>query len=291
MPVSIDLVFTKAPSLLTIGLSILRGYRFSLDTAKPFPAMTARRHGIKPDAARLADFARICGIKTGESLPLVYPLTYIYPLVQIMLAHKEVPLSLLNTLNIRTQIIRYRPILPDETCDVCCRLARHRVLEKGLEVDIACALQIAGVTVWESTITFYFRGRFGSPEADFVPPQLEAIPDAPEIACWFLPAGIGFAFAKLSGDGNPIHFWKFYAKMLGFARDFAQPLLVLTKALSYLDEKPSRGKAHLDIAFKGPAYYGRNACLKAKENTQSERFDIYSEGNPRPCICGDLQYG
>lgn len=244
-----------------------------------------------PDAKRLADFARICRINTGDQLPLIYPLTFIYPLVQIMLARKEAPLSLIKTLNTRMQIIGHRPIGIKETCDVYCKLAAHRLVEKGLEVDIRSVVQVGGELVWECTITFYYRGKFGVPDTTFQPPQLEAIPDAPEIARWFLPAGSGFSFAKLSGDGNPIHYWKFYARLSGFQRDFAQPLLVLTETLSYLEKKHQSGKLCLDIAFKGPVYYESNVILTSIENERAERFDIYCEDNPRPCICGNLQFG
>lgn len=291
MPASIDLIFTKAPSLWTTGFSALKGYSFTFDPQKPFAKISATRNGITPDPKRMKDFAKVCRIDIGSKLPLIYPLTFIYPLVQIMLARKEAPLSLLKTLNTRMRIIQYRPIGLTESFDVFCKLAEHRLVEKGLEVDIHSVVRIAGEMVWESTITFYYRGKFGAPNTTFQPPELEAIPDAPEIARWFLPAGLGFAFAKLSGDGNPIHYWKFYARLSGFQRDFAQPLLVLTETLSYLEKKHLSDKLCLDIAFKGPVYYESNIILKSIENGHAERFDIYGEGNPRPCICGNLKFG
>jgi len=291
VPSSVDLIFTKTPSLFTVALSALRGYRSGFDPAKPFPVITARRHGIKPEVGRLANFARVCSCDTGERLPLIYPLTDIYPVIQVMLARPEAPLSLTKMLNTRMEIIQYRPIGTQETCDLSCVFAAHRLVEKGLEVDIHCSLRTSGEKAWESTITFYYRGRFGQPAAAFQPPHLDDIPDAPEIARWFLPEGIGFAFARLSGDGNPLHYWKFYAKRFGFSRDFAQPLLVVAETLSRLEAKHPSGKYRLSIAFKGPVYYGRDVILKSAENTHSERFDIYSEGNPRPCISGNLRHG
>jgi hypothetical protein len=197
----------------------------------------------------------------------------------------------MKILNTRMEIIQHRPIGLTESFDVFCKLAEHRLVEKGLEVDIHCVVLIAAKIVWECTITFYYRGNFGTPDTTFRPPQLEAIPDAKEVARWFLPAGIGFAFARLSGDGNPLHFWKLYARMSGFQRDFAQPLLVLSETLAHLEKKHPAERICLDIAFKGPVYYESNVILKSLENGHAERFDIYCEGNPRPCICGNLQFG
>lgn len=263
--------------------------KFSFDSSRPLPVITARQEGIKPDAGRLADFVRICGIDAGDCLPPLYPLTCMYPLVQRILAQKEAPMSLLKTLNSRMEVIQHRSIGRNEMGDVSCRMAAHRLVEKGLEVDIACVLQITGETVWECTITFYYQGRFGEPDKTFIPPEWPVIPDAPEIARWFLPEGIGLGFARISGDGNPIHFWRFYARLLGFARDFAQPLLVLTRALTCLDRKDPSGKLGLNIAFKGPVYYGKNVLLKSAQVGPAKRFDIYSEANSRPSICGSMQ--
>ncbi len=289
MPDSIDLTFTKSPSFFITLLAAIPGMKFSFDPAEPVPVIIASRRGIKPDAGRLAEFTGVCAIGAGESLPPLYPLAYMYPLVQRILSRKEAPLSLLKTLNSRMEIVVHRPIGLNEPCDVSCKLTAHRVVEKGLEVDIACMLQISGETVWECTITFCYHGRFGEPDKTFASPQWPAIPDAPEIARWFLPEGIGLRFAKISGDGNPIHFSAFYAKRLGFAGDFAQPLLVLTKALTYLSGKGPSEKLHLNIAFKGPVYYGKNVLLKSADDGQTERFDIYSEANSRPAICGSLR--
>ncbi|MFO7569966.1 MAG: MaoC family dehydratase [Smithellaceae bacterium] len=289
MAASMNLTFTKAPSLILTSLSALWGYRWTFDPAKSFPMITARRNAIGPDLARLTKFAKICGIEISDKLPLIYPLTHVYPLVQMMLARKEAPLSLLKTLNTRMQIRQHRLIGVYETCDVHCRLAGHRTVEKGLEVDIACVLQISGQTVWECVITFYYRGQIDAPDKTFTPPVLETIPDAPETARWFLPSGIGYAFAKLSGDGNPIHYWSWYAKLSGFKRAFAQPLLVLAETLSLLEKKHPADRLCLNIAFKGPVYYKSQVILKSLESKGNDRFDIYCEGNPRPCICGYWQ--
>lgn len=289
MPASINLTFHKKPSMLATVFRALLGRRSKFDPQKYLPVITASRNNIIPDRRQLARFNKICQIKNSDKLPLIYPLTYIYPLVQVMLARKEAPLSLFVVLNSRMQIIQRRHIGLDEKFDVYCELTHHRIVERGLEIDIKSSVKTAAETLWENTLTFYYRGKFGAPDLTFIPPQFEAIPDAPEIARWFLPGNIGYGFAGISGDGNPIHYLRPYAKLMGFKRDFAQPLLVLAGSLERLLQDNSEKSFCLDIAFKGPVYYENNVLLKSALAAGVKRFDIYEETNPRPCICGTFK--
>jgi hypothetical protein len=89
--------------------SALAGYSSNFDPTKPFTKITAKRDGIIPDRKRLVKFSRLCRINIGNQLPLMYPLRFIYPIIQVMLARKEAPLALFKTLNTRMQIKQHRP--------------------------------------------------------------------------------------------------------------------------------------------------------------------------------------
>jgi hypothetical protein len=289
VPAPINLVFHKKPSMIATAFGAIIGRRSKFDPQQYIPGIAAAWKGIVPDEKHLARFNQVCQIKKSANLPLIYPLTYIYPLVQVILARKEAPLSLFVVLNSRTQIIQHRHIGLNEKFDVYCELDNHRIVENGLEIEIKSCVKIAAETVWENTMTFHYRGKFGAPDSTFTPPPLEPIPDAPEVARWFLPGHIGYSFAGISGDGNPIHYLRPYARLMGFKRDFAQPLLVLAGSLDRLLQDNSEKNFCLDIAFKGPIYYENNVILKSTLASGIKRFDIYEEGNPRPCICGTFK--
>lgn len=285
----IDLNFHKTPSMFATVFRAFLGRRSKFNAENSIPKITAVQNGIVPDKKQLARFNRVCQIENYSKFPLIFPLTYIYPLVQVILARKEAPLSLFVVLNSRMQIIQHRHIGLNEKLDVYCELDHYRILEKGMEVDIRSTIKIDKETVWENTLSFYYRGKFGAPDASFTPPQFEPIADAPEVARWFLPGNIGYSFAGISGDGNPIHYLSPYARLMGFKRDFAQPMLVLAGSLERLLQDSSEKSFCLDIAFKGPVYYENNVTLKSAFASGIKRFDIYEEGNPRPCICGTFK--
>jgi len=289
MVASIDLYIKKRPSITATAFLALLGRSSKFDVEKPFPKITAQQNAVKIDRKQLSEFSRICGIKNSDKLPVIYPFALIYPLLQRILARKEAPLSLFVVLNSRMQALQRRAIGMDEQFDIYCSIAGHRLREKGLEMDIASVIKSAGVPVWENTQTFYYRGQFGKPDENYQPPRFEEIPDAKETARWFLPAGVGRSFSKVSGDGNPIHFWKTYARLLGFKRDFAQPLLVLGTSLAHL-LKPDDDIVSLDIILKAPVYYGNTIILKSAAINDFIRFDVLCGDNPLPCICGKLKY-
>lgn len=260
------------------------------DAGEPFPQITARYNGVVIDKARLAEFSSLCGTENSDKLPVIFPFTLIYPLLQRILAHRAAPLSLFQVLNSRMQVLQYRRIGINESLDLSCQIAGHRLREKGLEMDIASVVKSSGTTVWENTQTFYYRGKFGMPDNDYTPPQFKSIPNAPETARWFLQGGIGRRFSRVSGDGNPLHYWKLYARLFGFKRDFVQPLLILGSSLKYLLKSSNENAIALDIVLKAPIYYESNIILKSEQDNDAKLFDIYMEENPLPCICGKLKF-
>ena len=191
-----------------------------------------------------------------------------------------------NVLGKRLKIIRHRQIGLDEALDIFCEISRVRIVLNGLEIDLSAVIEIAGETVWTATETFFYRGDFGEPETSAENIDFESIPEAKEIARWFLPGGIGFRFARISGDGNGIHYSKFYARLLGFKRDFAQPFLIVGNAINHLINYEGNNTISLYVTFKGQFYYERNVMIKGIKTNCRNRFDIYSEENDRPCING-----
>ena len=165
-------------------------------------------------------------------------------------------------LNTRLQVTSHRRIGVDESLRVVCETGALRILPKGIELDLTSAVQADHETVWESLHTFYYRGKFGEGDSShFEQPELSPISEPKTLASWYLPDGIGFRFARISGDSNGIHYSSSYARLFGFKRDFAQPLLILSKSLScFSDFDPSRFR--LLALFKGPAYYKSNVTLK-----------------------------
>jgi len=252
------------------------------------PPITVKMDGLKVNKVHLSRFNKICNIKDRHEISLIYPITLVFPFFQRILSLKQAPLSLFNVLGKRLKINRYRQIDLDETLDIFCEISCIRIVSKGLEVDLSAIINVAGEIVWTATETFFYRGDFGKPDANVANAVFESIPDAKILARWFLSGGNGFRFARISGDGNGIHYSRLYARFFGFKRDFAQPFLILGNTINRLENNGNTNATFLDVAFKGQFYYEKDVTIKGMKMNGRSRFDIYSEGNDRPCMKGLL---
>jgi hypothetical protein len=228
-----------------------------------------------------------------------------------VLCSKEVPVSIFKVLNTRNSITMNRCISPDERLNIDCHNSEPRLVSKGLEIDIKSVISSGGENVWENITTYFYHGKFSSADVSYNAPKLDPIDNAPIIKKWYFPAENRFRFARISGDTNGIHYGSFYARMMGFKRDFAQPIRVVAKCVSYLPQirtgiqswleeitsncfpslnvaEPT-GPMRLDFYLKGPVYYESTLTLKNIQIKNGNRFNLYCSGNDKPVICGILQ--
>ncbi|MGO8987782.1 MAG: MaoC family dehydratase [bacterium] len=285
----IILPFRRRPNaLLSIALA-LYGISTDFKSSEQVPKIRAVWEDVKTDPAHLRDFGEVCGLPShGEFLYPLYPMTFVYPLVLRVLGHKKAPLSVFRMLNTKLQVTSHRRIGVREPLRIISETGALRVVPKGLALDLTSAVQANHETVWESLQTFYYRGKFGEGNPSHSDqPDLPVLSRPETVASWYLPDGIGFRFARISGDANGIHYSSLYARLHGFKRDFAQPLLILSKSLScFSDFDPSRFR--LLALFKGPVYYKSNVSLKGISSGEGIRFDIYCEDNLRPSLSCQL---
>ncbi len=276
------LFFLRAPIYAFWGRSkFFRG-------KESIPPITVKLDRLAIDREHLSRFNKICNIQNRDEISLIYPITLVFPFFQRILSLKQAPLSLFSVLGKRLKIIQSRQIGLDEALDIFCEISCVRIVSKGLEADLSAVIEVSGETVWTATETFFYRGDFGEADTDIENIAFESIPEANVIAKWFISGKNGFRFARISGDGNGIHYSKLYARLLGFERDFAQPFLILGNTINHLLNNRKINAVSLDVAFKGQFYYERNVTLKSVKTKYSNRFDIYSEGNDRPCMSGTL---
>jgi hypothetical protein len=285
----IKMIFNKTPSALYTGWKAFKSRKSIYSPDVEYPMI----HSLRPDfvinKAYLKAFYEICDINHQSGyLHVLYPFTLVYPYIMRVLCSKEMPVSMFKVLNTRNSITMCRRIRPDERLDIGCHNCAPRIISKGLEIDVKSIINSGGEKVWENITTYFYPGKFGPADASHSMPKLDPIDDAPIIKEWYFPARDRFRFARISGDSNGIHYGSFYARMMGFKRDFAQPIRVIAKCVSSLPLSETTGPVRLDFYLKGPVYYESTLTLKNIQTKNSNRFDLYCSGNDKPVICGML---
>jgi len=91
------------------------------------------------------------------------------------------------------------------------------------------------------------------------------VPDAslPLLAGWRLAPGSGRAYARVSGDWNPIHLWTWSAHLMGMKRPIIHGMHTLARACAELEHASGRPVTALDARFKAPAVLGSELALGA----------------------------
>jgi len=85
----------------------------------------------------------------------------------------------------------------------------------------------------------------------------------PRLAAWPLASGSGRAYARVSGDWNPIHLWTWSARLMGMKRPIIHGMHTMARACAELEDAAGRAVVALDARFKAPAALGSELALGA----------------------------
>jgi len=242
-------------------------------------------HGLPVDRREVGQFLALTGLPASGCVSVLYPHVVGFRLLMALLTHRAWPLPIWNALQVRNQLVQHLPIAVGSRLELETRAAGHRVLDKGLEVDLHTAARMDGRVAWESVVTFYWRGRFGEPGPA---PALARAPEAgaQEIARWRTGDGSGLRFGRLTGDYNGIHLWAPYARLFGFRRAFHHPQLVLGQCLARLPAPDPAAPQRLDAWLKGPVFHGSPVVLRGGAAGGATTFGLFADGDARPAIVG-----
>ncbi|MCC6555657.1 MAG: hypothetical protein IT372_22065 [Polyangiaceae bacterium] len=278
----------RAPSLMPCYIRALFFPRTGFQRRREIPQLGVARRGLRVDERHLASYLEVCGGEPTGYLPFLYPLSLLFGYHISIFAHRDFPLSCLKLLALRNRVLQHRRITTGESFDIEAEVAGQRLVAKGVELDVHSALVIGGERAWESVGTYFIRGRFGGtedPPGDGFQP-LESVEHETH---WEAPRSGGWDFAQLSGDFNGVHYSAQWARLLGFKRDFSHTPRVVSECLRRLPAGKDDAPLRLDVAFKGPVYYGSSLLMKGAHSGDGYRFDLYCGGAERPAIRGALR--
>jgi len=237
-------------------VNLYRGFRFGKHKAKlgaTLPMAGVKWFGVRLNSKYLERFSSICGLERKPYLPVLYPFTLIYPLKLWLISQREIHLPMFKMLTTRNETIMYRKIRVDEELNITANIVGQQFTLKGMEFYILSKLMVDTETVWENKSTLYIPGKHRIENIRDTSVRFKNIPEAKEIAAWYLDDKDRLLFSRVIGDSNGIHYSPKYAKMLGYDRDFAQPIRVASKCLEFFyDYSEDFPLTVVDLMFKGP---------------------------------------
>jgi len=231
-------------------LKILASRKPGLAPGETIPPIAVQLDGIQP---RDVDaYARVCGFPAEDSLPLPLPHILAAPLHLAIATHRDFPLPAMGLVHVSNSILQHRPIGRDETLSILCRGGGHRPHPRGALVDLETEVFSGDERVWQSSTTALSTA---APREGEKVPRPEVEPLIPERSTsWHLPSDLGRRYGAISRDRNPIHMYRWTAKIFGFKSHIIHGMWLLARSLSELDLAMGEAPTQVDIDFLRPVF-------------------------------------
>jgi acyl dehydratase len=226
-----DRALDRPPSSLAAFARAIAGARRPVHASRA-PDLALALRGVAIDPRHLARFRTASGSPDGPGVPAppTYAQALAWPLHLALYTDPAFPLRALGTVHLALRVREVRPLRAGERLDLRVALAALRDGPRGAETDVATEVRDAsGALVWSSTSTALApdprRPRAARPPS-------ARLPDRPRAEELVAPAGTGRAWARASGDWNPIHLHPLAARPFGFRRAVAHGAWTLARALA-----------------------------------------------------------
>lgn len=286
MAVSSKHVLHQGPVLATLAQAALTAARQQIDArlgrpaptgmpSLPTPELTAT---IAPRPAELIrDYVRNTGGDAGAYRGTVPP--HMFPQWGFPMAARTLvglPYPLVKVLNGGCRLQMNAPLPSDRPLHVRARLmdiddnGRRAVLHQRVitgtdehpEAVIADLFAIVPLPQPD-----------GAPKAEKKPP-IRVPADAEELQRWRIGPGAGLDFAKLTGDFNPVHWVRPYAKAAGFRSTILHGFATLARTIEGLQRTIFAGSIHalgvVDVKFTKPLVLPAKVGLYISPGTSGE---------------------
>jgi hypothetical protein len=227
--------------------------------------------------SQLRRYREICGFRADDSvLPPTYPHIQAWPAMFRLLRSREFPLPLIGLVHISNVIEQTRPLSTQDKLDFTVGWTNLRDHERGRAVDVVTEATVDGAVVWRETSSYLRRNRNPAAATDRTP---SAPPPADEV--WSVTPATVSAYARVSGDRNPIHTFTLAARLFGFPGRIAHGMWSLARCLAAVELPP---QSTVDVSFKLPVVLPAKVAFSA----HPDGFELRDAGTGKPHLSGRL---
>jgi acyl dehydratase len=266
------------------------------------PLLEAVATHFKAEGDRVAAYRQVCGGGPSDILPMAYPHVLVTPVQLALMSSKAFPVRLMGLVHLRNHIEIFRAMRVNEAGRIRVWIDGHRETSPGQEFDVNSAVEVDGRTVWKETCVFMARrmtpdktkrhaGRIAAGEG--IPaPDAEAIQPngADSVATTQFEAddGVGWRYARVAGDFNPIHLSTFGARMFGFNQPIAHGMWSVARCLATLEPQTFEGPKRVDVVFKRPVSIPAPLTLETWHTPDGSGFALKSTGKGKTHVAGSV---
>lgn len=220
------------------------------DVAIPSPAsLPPVERRIRIAATDDAAFRSVVAAREGEYAHGGYLHAVTFPIAMELMSKKSFPLRLLGLIHLENSVTQHRPVTLDTTVKVRVRVKEFGSHRRGTTVRILAEIWDSSGELAYTDESLYLskQASGGAEKSDRATASGNSARDhRPDprvgltlIGQWRLPSTTGRAYAKVSGDANPIHLSNASAKLFGMKGAIAHGMYCASRALSQVTSDPS----------------------------------------------------
>jgi hypothetical protein len=242
------------------------------------------RSGVVADPGELAEYARVCGFRVSDTLPVTYPHILAFGMQTRLMTDPEFPFPLIGLVHVANKIRQRRPIGAAEPLVVRVHAENLRSHERGSRFDMISEASAGGEVVWHEVSTYLRRTSSGGsgPGA-----RTEVAPPEHPAAVWRVPGDIGRRYAHVSGDHNPIHLHPLSAKPFGFPTAIAHGMWSAARCLAFFEGRLPDAYT-VDVRFKLPIRLPAKVAL-AVTGQPATGFSLVDAKSGKPHLAAELR--
>lgn len=213
-------------------------------------------------------------------MPSTYPHILAFPATFALMRRRTFPLRLIGLVHIRNVIRVDQPLSTKDHLDFTVRWENLRDHERGRAVDLQTEATVDGQPVWSECSTYLRKAKRSTGPGQRAH-AYSGIPTPQET--WTVTPDIVTAYARVSGDRNPIHTSTVAARLFGFPGRIAHGMWTMARCLGALaDQLPARYT--VDVSFKLPV------VLPARVDFAGDPagFTLHDSATGRPHLTGQV---
>lgn len=269
-------------STLALAGGALRGL---LRRGGAFPDATLEAGGVWLRREAIDAYAQACGFGADAGVPLTFPHILAFPLQMRLMLAGDFPYPVMGLVHLSNRIVQHAPLKAGDRLAIAVRTGRLLAHDKGQAFSLETTARRDGQVVWEGTSVYLRLG--GAGRGDPAPTVEDGAADTP-VERWTLPADLGRAYARVSGDANPIHTSTLGAKLFGFKRAIAHGMWVKARAVAALTQGVAVGAGEVEVVFRAPVLLPGEIQLLASPEGPRRAFEIKDAQGARTHLRGRL---
>jgi hypothetical protein len=214
------------------------------------PESVAIVPGWIPDRARLAEYRTLVG--SSAEVPIAFPQVPVMAMHMDLMSRWSFPIRAMGLVHTGTVVEVLAEVPADEPWDLRVWGSPGRHVRSGLEFDFWGEVSCAGEVRWQSRAVYLSRSKTASGAEESTVPRATAEGPWDAEAVLPVPEGTGRAFARVTGDVNPIHMHAASARVFGFRRAIAHGWWTTGRVAALLGQDDCVPGRTLEIAFRRP---------------------------------------